>query len=254
MLASASPMEHVPCGGRPGARCRRRILCPGRPLTKAKLSKNVPAQAARLIPTSDPARANSTLLPERVLGPALGGPENKIEYGVGGFADCQERRWAFGQRPGKANQLAHVNAHVLLRASELIKQGERTSCVAAHAFRLFFPYLDARGGQLDERLQECGGRTVAAAGEPQFLPGLVRFPVEAMVKEVYAAQVGAGGLPISCVDRLWPFTRNAMAMAARVAMRMRKATRHVGIRRERVGGQEARLRFGLRHTFRPWWR
>ena len=103
-------------------------------------------------------------------------------------------------------------------------------------------------GQLDERLQECGGRTVAAAGEPQFLPGLVRFPVEAMVKEVYAAQVGAGGLPISCVDRLWPFTRNAMAMAARVAVRMRKATRHVGIGRERLVGQKARLWFGLRHT------
>src|SRR5438128_8186432 len=91
------------------------ILCPGRPLTEDNLSKNVPAQAARLISTSDPARANSTLLPERVLGPALGGPKNKIEYGVGGFADCQERRWAFGQVPGKANQLAHVNTHVSLR-------------------------------------------------------------------------------------------------------------------------------------------
>src|SRR5438105_12777453 len=51
------------------------ILCPGRPLTKSNLSKNIPAQAAWLIPTSDPARANSIPLPERLLGLALGGPE-----------------------------------------------------------------------------------------------------------------------------------------------------------------------------------
>src|SRR5438128_8298527 len=220
-------MEHVPCGGRPGARCRRRHPLSGRPLTQGNLSKNVSAQAARLIPMSDPTRANSTLLPERVLGPALAGPENKIEHGVGGFAYCQKRRRAFGQSPGKANQLAHVNIHVLLRASELVEQGERTSCVAAHSFRLFLPYLDARGGQLDERLQERRGWTVAAAGEPQFLPRLVRFPVEAMIKEVHAAQVGARGLPILGVERRRAFAPYAITVAARVAVRMGKATRHI---------------------------
>ena len=62
--------------------------------------------------------------------------------------------------------------------------------------RLTLANLHARGGELDEGLEDVGHRALATVGMPEQLPDFMGFPVIAGVEERDASKIDRGCLPL----------------------------------------------------------
>ena len=61
-------------------------------------------------------------------------------------------------------------------------------CVPANSFWSAFPDLHAGGSNVNQPLHELGFGTRAAQGVPESFPGFMRFPVKALIEEVYGVE------------------------------------------------------------------
>src|SRR5258706_12579301 len=101
-----------------------------------------------------------------------------------------------------------------------------------YALQSPFPGLDSGGGQADQRAEEVGLDSGPAAGVPQGFPGLLRFPVVAMIEQVDPVQIRPAFVPPAGLRRRQSFSDGQSTVARAIARWMRKLPRHIGIRWE----------------------
>ena len=58
------------------------------------------------------------------------------------------------------------------------------------------PYFNGGSGNFDKPLQKLRGRTASFVESPDFFPGLVCLPVEAMVEELYSPKITLARFPL----------------------------------------------------------
>src|SRR5687767_12760251 len=97
------------------------------------------------------------------------------------------------------------------------------------SFHPAFPRFHPRCRQLDQPLEIVRCCPSTATGVPDLLPDFMGFPVVAVVEKLNAPQVCLVAIRIvrrQRLARLWSLTK---AMPRRVAQRMRKLTRDIGV-------------------------
>ncbi len=149
------------------------------------------------------------------------------------FVEMRPTCNVFGPAPKRRQIETHVTRFVRtdLRGG-LMEEAGRAPGVTLGSLRVPGAPFESGGGEANKALEESGPRATAAARAPQPFPGLMSFPVEAVVEEIDAVQIVRAGAPILKVRRRRVLVYRTVAMSIGIACRMRRAAGHVTVGRK----------------------
>lgn len=111
----------------------------------------------------------------------------------------------------------------------IAKQSRSSASVAGDSLRTALPRFHPSRGQFDQPLQIVRRHSLATAGMPDLFPRFMSFPVVAMIEQLNAPEVLFVLHGILGCQRLAGLDGNSKAVPSRIAKRMWKHSRNVGV-------------------------